>query len=203
VELRGAIDPAAPLLVVAVHEEAEHLATELPVLVIGVGKVAATSTLLEVLVPLEHERRPSALINVGTAGALRSGLEGTHLIGTVLQHDVDSAAIEALVGEDPAPLLVLGEGPTLATGDQFVADRATRDRLGQRADLVDMEGYAVAHVGYRLSLPVTLLKHVSDEADEGAVRSWIDSVAACSEELSRRLAEGLPPPTRPTTAQGA
>jgi adenosylhomocysteine nucleosidase len=203
VELRGVIDPAAPLLVVAVHEEAEHLATELPVLVIGVGKVAATSTLLEVLAPLDHARRPSALINVGTAGALRGGLDGTHVIGAVFQHDVDSAAIEALIGEDPAPWLDLGEGPTLATGDQFVADRATRDLLGERADLVDMEGYAVAHVGYRLEMPVTLLKHVSDEADEGAVRSWIDSVAACSKELSRRLAEGLPPPRRPTITQGA
>ena len=32
----------------------------------------------------------------------------------------------------------------LATGDTFVTDEATRARLATRANLVDMEGYAVA-----------------------------------------------------------
>lgn len=199
-ELRGAIDPALPLLVVAVHEEAEYLDSEFGVLVVGIGKVAATSTLLEVLIPLPRERRPRSLLNIGTAGALRQGLSGPHVVGTVIQHDLDSVALAMLVGEDPAPALELGQGPTLATGDRFVADRMTRDSLAGRADLVDMEGYAVARVGLRLGIPVTLLKHVSDDADEGAAISWMDSVAMCSAALSRRLAEGLPPPICPRIA---
>lgn len=198
VELRGTIDPSLPLVVVAVHEEAEHLATDLPVLVMGVGKLAAATALLEVMAPLEADRRPASLINAGTAGALRDGMDGTHVIGTSIQHDIDGHAIALLVGDDPAPRLSLGIGPTLATGDQFIADAATRDRLARRADLVDMEGYAVALVGCRLSLPVTLLKHVSDAADESAAGSWLDSVAACSRQLGRRLEEGLPVASCPT-----
>ena len=38
-----------------------------------------------------------------------------------------------------------GSEIVLATGDVFVTDPAVRDRLAERAHLVDMEGYAVAY----------------------------------------------------------
>ena len=57
----------------------------------------------------------------------------------------------------------------LASGDVFVADPAVRDPLARRADLVDMEGYAVAYACRRFGVPVRLVKHVSDNADEVAL----------------------------------
>ncbi|MEV7022878.1 nucleosidase [Kitasatospora sp. NPDC093558] len=182
--LVGTIAPDRPLLVVAVREEAAHLDDRLPVLLTGIGKVNAAAALATVLARGEL---PSEVINLGTAGALRPGWEGTHHVTQVIQHDLDSPALLALTGRTyGAPLVVgKGEGPILATGDLFVSDPAARDRLAEHADLVDMEGYAVATVAHRAGLPVRLVKHVSDEAGDGAAHSWRESVDDCARHLAK------------------
>jgi adenosylhomocysteine nucleosidase len=182
-ELLGNLSPDEPLLVVAVHLEAEHLHSDHPVLVTGVGKVAASTSLLSILALTSHDRWPSRILNVGTAGALRDGMAGTHVIGEVHQHDLDGRAIAALCGLDPTPPLVLGDGPVLATGDAFISDPAERTRLGGHAALCDMEGYAVAAAAKKVGLEVHLVKHISDDANEEAGGTWVESVSACSESL--------------------
>ena len=72
-ELRRAIDPDRPLVVVAVALEAAHLDTDLPVLVTGVGKLAAALALSSTLAGLPSDRRPREVLNLGTAGALPGG----------------------------------------------------------------------------------------------------------------------------------
>ena len=186
-ELRGQIIGGAPLLVVAVHAEAMHLGDDLPILVTGVGKLASATAVLGALGPLAPADRPSVLWNLGTAGALRDHLEGVHVVGSVRQHDIDGPAIDALTGHNPAPILELGEGVALATGDTFVSDPDHRIHLAQVADICDMEGYAVAAAAHALSLEVLLVKHVSDRADEDARRSWVEGV----ENSSRILGEWL------------
>jgi len=187
VELQRHLEPDRPLLVVAVAGEAEHLSTDLPILITGVGKLASSSSVLSLLGGLPTSRRPSSLINLGTAGALHDGLEGTHVVGVVYQHDIDGPGIEELTGHDPAPAIHLGTGVRLATGDTFIADPAHRSRLGESADLVDMEGYAVASAARMLRIEVTLVKHVSDSASHGARRTWVESIS----ESSRSLGEWL------------
>ncbi|MEV0534164.1 nucleosidase [Kitasatospora sp. NPDC050463] len=181
--LLGTISADRPLLVVAVREEAAYLGDRLPVLLTGIGKVNATAALATVLARGEH---PSEVVNLGTAGALRPGWEGTHTVVQVIQHDLDSPALLELTGRVyGAPLMVgKGDGPVLATGDLFVSGAAARDRLAEHADLVDMEGYAVATVAHRAGLPVRLVKHVSDEAGEGAAHTWRESVDDCARHLA-------------------
>ncbi len=182
-QLTGTVTPDRPLLVLAVAEEAAYLGPELPVLLTGMGKVNASAALATVLArgPL-----PSVVVNLGTAGALRPGLDGwTHEIGAVLQHDLDSAVLHMLTGHTyGGPLTLDAEGPTLATGDLFVSDPAARDRLAEAAHLVDMEGYALAAVAHRAGVPVRLVKHVSDQAGEGAARVWRESVDDCAKLLA-------------------
>lgn len=178
--LHGDISLERPLLVVAVEEEAAHLhAGDLPILVTGVGKICAASSMAAVL----SRRRPARIINLGTAGALRDGLSGTHVIGRVIQHDFDDEAIFALTGSRFGAPVEIGEGPVLASGDVFVSGEETRARLAARADLVDMEGYAVARTALEFGLPVTLVKEVSDSAGEQAGKSWTESLDACAERL--------------------
>ncbi|MEV0193829.1 nucleosidase [Kitasatospora purpeofusca] len=182
--LLGTISADRPLLVVAVREEAAHLGDRLPVLLTGIGKVNAAAALATVLAGGKH---PSEVVNLGTAGALRPGWEGIHTVTQVIQHDLDTPALYALTGRTyGAPLVVGkgGDGPVLATGDLFVSDPAARDRLAEHADLVDMEGYAVAAVAHRAGLPVRLVKHVSDEAGDGAARAWRESVDDCARHLA-------------------
>jgi adenosylhomocysteine nucleosidase len=188
-EIIGEIQPDVPLLVVAVHHEAEHLDTDLPILITGVGKLSASRSVLGALAPLPADRRPGMLLNLGSAGALHDGIEGTHVVGTLLQHDLDGAAIAAMVGTDPSPPIVVGEGLTLATGDRFIADPVERQRLAQVAHLVDMEGYAVASAAEVLGLDLIVIKHVSDQADGEAQDRWIDAVALSSKELAAWLDE--------------
>jgi adenosylhomocysteine nucleosidase len=132
------------------------------------------------------------VVNLGTAGALHDGMTGTHVIGTVIQHDLDDDALFTLSGLHFGEAVHLAEsGPRLATGDAFVADAATRARLAERADLVDMEGYAVARAAIDAGVPVTLVKQVSDNAGEGAGRSWRQSVDDCAEVLGAWAREHL------------
>jgi adenosylhomocysteine nucleosidase len=186
-KLLGTIDPTLPLVVVAVDLEAQELHTSLPVLVTGVGKVTSGQALLATLGPLHPSQRPTTVLNVGTAGALVDGLDGTQVIGRVLQHDLDGVAIEALVGHNPAPDIVLGEGLTLATGDRFIATQSERQELARRAQLVDMEGYAVAKAARVLGVEVRLVKQVSDNANEAASLTWVQRVTECSHQLGAWL----------------
>ncbi len=191
-ELRGPQPRAGvPLAVVAVAQEAQAFVDRVPTLVTGVGKVSAAMAVTWACLEL----RPGVLLNVGTAGALRPAVVHpgvVYEIGTVVQHDLDGAAIAALIGSDPAPALRLADAPTvLATGDRFIAAPADRDALAARAHLVDMEGYAVASVATRLGTPVRLAKTISDDAGHAAATSWSASLADASEMLSRWVDEAL------------
>lgn len=178
--LHGDIELEKPLLVVALEEEARHLhAGSLPILVTGIGKVCAASALAAVLA----RQRPAKVVNLGTAGALRDGLAGTHIIGRVFQHDFDDEGVFALTGEHFGAPIEFGTGPVLASGDVFVKGGEARKHLASRADLVDMEGYAVARVAGEFGLPAILVKEVSDEAGENAGRDWRESLDMCAERL--------------------
>ena len=179
--LHRSISPDRPLLVVALEEEATHLhSLGLPILITGAGKVNAAVAVATTI----GEQRPHSLINLGTAGALRPGLTGSHVIARVTQHDLDDAALFSLTGlHFGEPIDVATSGLTLATGDTFIADPAVRDRLAQHADLVDMEAYAIARAASAALLPLTIVKQVSDEASSEAATSWSASVDACAEQL--------------------
>lgn len=185
------ISPDQPLLVVALDEEATHLHPfGLPILVTGAGKVNAAVSVATVI----GEHRPSSVINLGTAGALRPGLTGTHVVARVTQHDLDDAALFSLTGlHFGEPFDTAPSGLTLTTGDAFIADPVARDRLAQHADLVDMEAYAVVRAATAARVPVTIVKQVSDEAGSQAAASWTATVDACSRQLGAWVRENLAP----------
>lgn len=179
------------LFVSATAEEAAHLPADALVLVTGVGTMNTAVALATHLADLGPER-PERIVNVGTAGALRDGLAGVYEIHEVLQHDFSDEFISEMIGH-PIPnmrqLLPVTHLPAarLATGDAFIHDSVTRERLAERSDLVDMEGYAVARIGAAFDIPVTLLKQVSDRADESAYRTWSAAVDIGAQELAREL----------------
>lgn len=171
------------LVVAATEREAAHVPGRLDVVLTGVGKVEAAVATARAIT----EHRPSRLINVGTAGALRPGVSGIFLPSRVLNHDLDSAAIRRLQHE-PVDEICLddGDGTVLATGDSFITDTAVRDRLARDASLVDMEGFAVARVAETFGVPAQLVKIVSDEADDTAL-DWLEVVDQCARELGQWL----------------
>lgn len=187
--LHRSISTDLPLVVVALEEEATHLhLADLPVLVTGAGKVNAAVAVATVL----GDHSPKSVINLGTAGALKDGLTGIHVVSQVRQHDLDDQAIHALTGlHFGLPIELEGDGPVLTTGDVFVDDPALRARLAESADLVDMEGYAVVKAAQAADVPVMLVKMVSDGAGGQALRTWRETVDDCAEQLGGWLLEHL------------
>jgi adenosylhomocysteine nucleosidase len=187
--LHRTISADRPLLVVALEEEAAHLhVSELPVLVTGVGKVNAAIAVSTIL----GEYSPSRVVNLGTAGALRDGLIGTYVVGRVMQHDFDDPGVYSISGlHFGEPIDTADDGLTLATGDLFVSDPAVRAALASEADLVDMEGYAVARAAMIAQVPVTIVKQVSDSADASAGVTWRQRVDECAEQLGAWTREHL------------
>lgn len=174
----------------ATKAEAAYVPEGLPLVVTGIGKTAAAVATTRALLEL-GDLDGVVVLNIGTAGALKDGLSGLHEPRVVLNHDINAEAIRAL-GYDPEERLDLGAGDAtvLATGDVFVTDPSVRARLALTADLVDMEGYAVAYAARALGVPVRLAKHVSDNADEAAV-DWPRLVDASARELAAWLSGQL------------
>jgi adenosylhomocysteine nucleosidase len=155
------------LVVAATRAEARYVPDGVEVVVTGLGKTAAAVATTRALAG--RDLAGLTVVNLGTAGALRDGLSGLHEVGTVVNHDMNADAVRAL-GYDPREVLSVGTSEVvLASGDVFVTDPAVRQALAARAHLVDMEGYAVAFACAAFGVPVRLVKHVSDNADETAM----------------------------------
>lgn len=179
------------LFVAAVSEEAAHLPEGADLLVTGIGTLPAAITLTEELCARRaNGTLPQRIINVGTCGALRDEIpNGVYEIDRVHKHDFN-VEFTSDIAFDAFPRVITpattGLFPTgqLATGDTFVEDSGTRERIAQVAGLVDMEGYALAAVAHRFDVPITLLKQISDRADEETAPEWADAVEGSAVKLA-------------------
>jgi adenosylhomocysteine nucleosidase len=175
------------LILVALQDEAPNLFKEYSnVHCIGVGKVNAAINAMR----LCNIYQPQRIINLGTAGGIRSG-HGIHRINTVWQHDVNLMALGMQPGihfNDPESIIIMpGTGKTCASGDMFVTEPG---RLRVQCDVVDMEAYSVAKVANKLGLDIEVWKYISDPADAGAGKTWKEQVAA-GEPLYRQVLEQI------------
>lgn len=179
------------LVVSAVAGEAKYVPDGVPVVITGIGKTAAAVATTRALAG--RDTSDLVVLNVGTTGALRDGMAGIYLPSVVLNHDVNAEVIRAL-GVDPRESLDVegGDGTVLASGDVFVTDPVTRAKLAERAQLVDMEAYAVVYACREFGVPVRVVKHVSDAADESAL-DWPARVDASARVLGEWVRTTIEP----------
>lgn len=175
------------LFVAAVDAEAAHVPEGAPLLITGIGTVPAAIELTAVLA--SAEQLPERVINIGTAGALRDDLSGVFEVSHVRKHDFHLEVLSDVsryLLPEVIELETSGKLPTatLATGDSFISDTPTRTRLAQDSALCDMEGYAIAAVCRKFGVPCTLLKQVSDTANEESYGSWASVLDHAAEELA-------------------
>ena len=168
-----------------------------PVVVVrsGIGKVnAAICTQL-----LIDRFGVTHIINTGAAGSLNNEINiGDFVISTdVMYHDVDGTFFGYAPGEVPqmglvsfpadtalrakaaeccrsaAPDVGVFEG-RIASGDQFVHERAVKDHIKEitNADCCEMEGCAIAHTAYVNNTPFVIIRAISDKADESMFVSY-------------------------------
>jgi len=85
---------------------------------------------------------------------------------------------------------------TIVTGDSFIASPAKSRELHQQfnADVVEMEGAAVAQICYQAKVPFVVIRSVSDNADEHANRDlarFYKTAAENSANLVLKVMESL------------
>lgn len=136
-----------------------------------------------------------AIINTGIAGSLNNDINiGDIVISTdTLEHDVDAVAFGYEPGQIPrmevlafpadkgmieaakkacskaCPDIGVFTG-RVVSGDQFVADSATKNRIkGNFAGYcTEMEGAAIGHAAYLNNIPYIVVRAISDKADDSA-----------------------------------
>ena len=157
----------------------------------GIGKVNA-GICSQILVDLYQV---DGIVNTGIAGSLRNEINiGDLVLSTVaVQHDVDAGGFGYPAGEIPQlgvkefpadeRLLALAEeacreaNPDISTfkgrvasGDQFVADKETKERIieNTQAYCTEMEGAAIGQAAYLNKIPYLVIRAISDKADDSA-----------------------------------
>ena len=135
------------------------------------------------------------MINTGIAGSLNNDINiGDIVLSTdTLQHDMDVVAFGYELGQVPrmdvkefkaneslvdiageccrraCPNISVFKGRILS-GDKFVADNETKNRLKELHNgyCTEMEGAAIGHTAYLNGVPFVVIRAISDKADDSA-----------------------------------
>ena len=152
----------------------------------GVGKVFAAMCATAMII----KYAPRLIVNSGVGGALSSELSCADIVVAtrLVQHDMDTSPLGDPVGmvsginkvyfdadESAADALMRAatnlalpaKRGVIASGDQFVADKATKNRIVSTfgADVCEMEGAAIAQAAYVSGTPFAVVRAISDNAD--------------------------------------
>ena len=157
----------------------------------GIGKVNA-GICTQILVDLFAV---DLVINTGIAGSLRAEINiGDIVVSTdTVQHDVDATEFGYVLGEIPRIGTIAFKADEklieqavascrevnkdinvfsgrVVSGDQFIADSATKQKIISNFDgyCTEMEGAAIAQAAYLNQLPFVIIRAISDKADDSA-----------------------------------
>ena len=82
------------------------------------------------------------------------------------------------------PRAILGN---IASGDQFIKDDAKRDEIKYSLEnvlAVEMEGAAVAQICYEFNVPLGVLRTISDDANDNAIKDFPKFVSSVASKYS-------------------
>lgn len=161
----------------------------------GVGKVNA-AICTQILIDEFHV---TAVVNTGIAGALKDEINISDLVIStdLVQHDMDATGFGYPLGQIPQmevfsfqaderlsnlakkaceevnPEIQVFQG-RIVSGDQFVSDRAVKEKIAGNFDgyCTEMEGAAIAQAAYLNGVPFVVVRAVSDKADESAAMDY-------------------------------
>ena len=169
-------EPKNTLILVALEAELpKKMIPNWNVAYTGVGKVNAALKGSEYV----SRYKPTNLINFGTAGALKTELNGLQEITQFFQRDMDARKLGFALGQTPFEETIYfsaqKDGLSCGTGDSFVTAPPEL-----QTDLVDMEAFALAKLAHLAGIHFSCFKYVSDQADEKAPSTWKDNLAKAS-----------------------
>ena len=148
----------------------------------GIGMNNARVMLSEYLETYHPER----ILNIGTAGALNPEV----VIGSVMQVEIIlNETFDKIYTELISPGPVYLKKAALLTMSRAVVDQKRKEKLfnNYKADLVDMEAFALAGIAAAKNIRLSCIKVVSDNADNNASidfkNNYKDAVKCLSESI--------------------
>ncbi len=161
----------------------------------GVGKVFAALCAQAMIV----RYAPALIVNSGVGGALGAGLRTGDVViaDRLCQHDMDTSPLgdpKGLIsginkvyfetdGRAREILLLAAHQMgltvkvgTVATGDRFIADKASKQFITDTFGAIacEMEGGAIAHTAFVSGTPCAVIRAISDSADGEASMSYTE-----------------------------
>ena len=118
------------------------------------------------------------------AAAITDVLEHGHLYSAIGKDELDRFGIVA-------PKLVVGD---IASGDQFFSSSRDKDDLLELLPsvlCVEMEGAAVAQVCYEYAIPYTVIRTISDAADEKSHIDFPSFIKSISSKYSLEIIKNI------------
>lgn len=198
----------------------EGILENLPVVVVqcGVGKVNA-ALCVQVLCDCFHVTH---VVNTGVAGSLDAKLDiGDFVISCdAIYHDFDCHVLNVNYPVGQVPGLTVRAFPaddflmklayrsadiehpghaymgTVASGDQFVCDKAQKQTIVENTGglCTEMEGAAIAHGAWKNGVPFVIIRAISDKADDSAQMDYptFEAIAAkrCA-EVTKSMARAM------------
>ena len=180
---------------------------EVVVVQCGVGKVNAAmcAQILCVSYGVTH------LVNTGIAGSLCNELDIGDLVVSrdAMHHDFDCVGFGYPYGKVPGMDVVAFPADAkmveyavsaaeavnpghcrvgrIATGDQFICDKAQKEAIisNTQALCTEMEGAAIAQTAYRNGVPFVILRAISDKADNSAEMDYPTFEAIAAERCAK------------------
>lgn len=179
------------LIITALESELkrEALPSGVEIVYSGVGKINAAITSIKAI----HQYSPKRILNFGTAGKIKTELQGLLEIGKVIQRDMDAEPL-APRGSTPfcaRPQEYVSTGRFICgSGDSFVT--ASDPWLhSQGVDVVDMELFAIAAIAHDHHIPWQSFKYITDEANEDSGEGWQAKVHLGQELFLAALSQAL------------
>lgn len=161
----------------------------------GIGKVNA-AVCTQILV---DDFNVDYVINTGIAGSLKAEIDIADVVisSDVLHHDMDATGFGYPLGQIPRMdtlsfaaddrLIKLAKEACakvipqvgvhvgrVVSGDQFISDKAVKDRISKNFEgfCTEMEGAAIAQTASLNGVPFVILRAISDKADDSATMDY-------------------------------
>ena len=176
--MMASFDPKTTLLVMALADESGNVFENagLQPLYTGIGQVKAATALTKAL----FERKPTTIINLGTAGSfhLPQG-QCVECSGFIQRHGnvkgLSSSKILAPSFLTDLPKVICG------TGDFVQTEKYPHEKMS--FEIMDMEGYALAYVAQQFQIPFFSIKYISDNSNGDVIHDWKKNLISSREKL--------------------
>jgi adenosylhomocysteine/aminodeoxyfutalosine nucleosidase len=165
----------------------------------GIGKINATLATAKLI----GEYACTSILFSGVGGGLAENLNPGDLsiANRITQHDIDVTEFGYKHGETPGNEKIVTDNTlkrsiilfsktknipikelNYTTGDQFIHSKIKKNWIRKtfKADLIDMESYAIAVTCNRLTIPFAIIRSVSDKADDSAKKDFNSAINTSS-----------------------